>query len=358
VTVAKVAGHNYCVILTVCRYLERVQEVLYRFETQSETVLAAHLPSIAPLLPYPTRVRALDDQSLSNLLQHDVRGIEAPSMSSRFVSASQLYAGALSARSGNVVPRPVSVHDSMSIAPPRRLPYQHRLQTPLPPEIGTLRAIVARFKDPSSFVQCRYAKELEGSIDALQKYIVNRKDLPHNTYPDISTEDITPASKSAAAIAEHIRCALQDSDPQAKWLQSVDLWPRMTAAELLTELRTTSGTKFGKGTKEALVAFGLAISRLQRLLRIQDAQKRRKEQQKRDEWANTGHTNWSPLDYPDWLLLEIDGDILLREEQVQVALATISPESGENSVLQLLMGKGKTSCILRKRHYPPSQWMN
>jgi hypothetical protein len=98
------------------------------------------------------------------------------------------------------------------------------------------------------------------------------------------------------------------------------------------------------------MAFGLAISKLQHLLRIQDAQKRKKEQQERDEWTNVGHTTWNPLEYPDWLLLEIDGDILLREEQVQVALATIAPELGENSVLQLLMGKGKTSCILRE--YP------
>jgi hypothetical protein len=54
------------------------------------------------------------------------------------------------------------------------------------------------------------------------------------------------------------------------------------------------------------------------------------------------------MTFPDWLLLEIDGDILLRAEQVQVALATVSPQTNENSVLQLLMGKGKTSCILRK----------
>jgi hypothetical protein len=152
------------------------------------------------------------------------------------------------------------------------------------------------------------------------------------------------------AILENIRSSLQNYDPQAKWLQMADVWPRLTTIELLTELRTTSGTTFGTGTKEAIVSFGVAISMLQQLLRIQDAQKRCKEQQERDEWENRGHNNWSPITYPDWLLLEIDGDILIREEQVQVALATASPQSDENSVLQLLMGKGKTSCILRKYH--------
>jgi hypothetical protein len=38
--------------------------------------------------------------------------------------------------------------------------------------------------------------------------------------------------------------------------------------------------------------------------------------------------------------LEIDSDILIREEQIDVAHAIIAPESGENTVLQLNMGKG------------------
>lgn len=149
-------------------------------------------------------------------------------------------------------------------------------------------------------------------------------------------------------IVDEVRQDLATQDPQARWLQLVDLWPAMTVADLLTELRTTSDNSFGYGTKEALVSLGLAVTKLQQMLRIQDAQKRCKAQQLREEWANCGHTNWDPIDYTDWLLLEIDGDIMIREEQVQVALATIAPASGENSVLQLLMGKGKTSCILRK----------
>jgi hypothetical protein len=338
-------------------YLERVQEVLLRSASQSHSAefqsgsgIVEPFPSVAPLAPYIIRVRADDDQPFSRLLQHDIHGPEVSRMSSVPAPAVRSYAGALSARSGNVVHLPVSAHAPMSIYQATKLPYQHRPPAPLPPEIGTLRAIVKKFKDPSSFVQCRYAKEMEASIDALQKHVLNRKDLGQDTYPEIRNETIIQAKDSAAKIADHIRFTLQASDPQAKWRHSVDLWPRLTATELLTELRNTSGTKFGQGTKEALVAFGLAISKLQHLLRIQDAQKRKKEQQERDEWTNVGHTNWNPLEYQDWLLLEIDGDILLREEQVQVALATIAPESGENSVLQLLMGKGKTSCILRE--YP------
>lgn len=45
--------------------------------------------------------------------------------------------------------------------------------------------------------------------------------------------------------------------------------------------------------------------------------------------------------YPEWLLLEIDNNILIRPLQVEVAKAIISPQSEENSVLQMNMGKGE-----------------
>ncbi|KAF1837673.1 hypothetical protein BDW02DRAFT_107422 [Decorospora gaudefroyi] len=331
-------------------YLERVQGTLSRFSGKivNEEAFTMSKKVAKPLSPsrYPSRSGERDDLSLSRLLQHSVQGHALLSATPPRVQPPNPYAPAFTTRSGNVMQR--SVNTSGFLAPrPNRTPFQSRLaKQPDSPEVEKLKCIVANFKDPNSFVQCRYSKELETSINALQKHISTKKETHHITCPLISTDEIIAARDGAAAAAEKIRRALSAKDPQAKWLQKVDSWHQMTTVELLTELRTTSGTMFGKGTKEALVEFGLAISRWQHLLRISDAQKRRKDQQQRDEWGNEGHTNWSPLAYPDWLLLEIDGDILLREEQIHVAQATISPESGENSVLQLLMGKGKTSCIL------------
>ncbi|KAK1509356.1 uncharacterized protein CCOS01_15450 [Colletotrichum costaricense] len=66
----------------------------------------------------------------------------------------------------------------------------------------------------------------------------------------------------------------------------------------------------------------------------------------KNEMANKGHSNWQPSEHPDWLLLEIEANLMIRPDQVDVALATISPASGCNSVLQMNMGQGKTSCII------------
>jgi hypothetical protein len=101
--------------------------------------------------------------------------------------------------------------------------------------------------------------------------------------------------------------------------------------------------------REALVSYGVLVTTLQQLLRIKHAQLKRDENRQIEEWRNAGHGNWNPLDYPDWLLLEIDSDILIRREQIDVAHAIISPASGSNSVLQMNMGKGEYSRLLTFR---------
>lgn len=97
--------------------------------------------------------------------------------------------------------------------------------------------------------------------------------------------------------------------------------------------------------REGLVSSGVLITTLQRLLRIKDALLKYDKRALFEEWQNAGHENWDPSDIPDWLLLEVDSDILIRREQIDVAHAIISPSSGSNSVLQMNMGKGKITTL-------------
>ncbi|KAG9185573.1 hypothetical protein G6011_06904 [Alternaria panax] len=330
-------------------YLEQVQDILScvtAHRTDANLLLEVK-PDAKPMSSslYSVRSKKYDDQSLSDLMKAQVVNIEGSELTAP-LKTSRLYAGALTVRSGNIAHPSTTMHKFVGAAQVRKAPSHPRVSHPPPREIRTLRSIVANFNDPSSFVQCRYAKEMDASIDALQKHISRVQGTAHGTFPQIVTADIIAARDCAAAAADRIRCSLQGQDPQAKWLQMADTYLNMTTIELLTELRINAGTTFGTGMKEALVAFGVAVTKLQRLFRIQDAQKRWKKQQERDEWENKGHGNWDPVAFSEWLLLEIDGDILIRNEQVDVALATVSPQTNKNSVLQLLMGKGKTSCIL------------
>lgn len=93
--------------------------------------------------------------------------------------------------------------------------------------------------------------------------------------------------------------------------------------------------------KEAITKYAESITQLQYLMRVFDAQRKQDSRRLQEELQNPGHGNWKVQDYPDWILLEIDANIYIRDDQVDVARATISPPSGSNSVLQMNMGQGK-----------------
>lgn len=219
--------------------------------------------------------------------------------------------------------------------------------------VGELLQLVAPYESSTSMVHRRYGLELQGSIKALVKRLNHPNPAQEPFNPTKLAKNLVTADRTWRMIMEQMRGALRRQDAPAKWLDLVGLWPRVTIRTLLSELRSTSGARFGVGVKKTLIDLGLAITRCQRLLRIQRASSNGRSQQLSEERVNAGHTNWKAEDHVDWLILEIDNDIMLRPEQVDVALATISPQSGENSVTQLLMGKGKTSCILRKTASQP-----
>jgi hypothetical protein len=216
----------------------------------------------------------------------------------------------------------------------------------MPKQLRELDLLVAPYACSDSMVHRRYGAELKNSIKA--EYIRLSQPTRHEDAfnPTKLANDLSAAKASLDFKLKQLSDVLQQGHVQSRWLTLAGLWPKVTILTLLREMRSTSGSALGKGVQKVLIDLGLAITTYQRLLRIQDNANNRRSQQMLDERANLGHTTWSPEDHIDWLLLEIDSDILIRPEQVDVALATIAPQTGQNSVVQLLMGKGKTSCIL------------
>ncbi|XP_065674638.1 uncharacterized protein LOC136091250 [Hydra vulgaris] len=62
------------------------------------------------------------------------------------------------------------------------------------------------------------------------------------------------------------------------------------------------------------------------------------------EMINVGHENWIPSSNPEWLILELEANFLIRPIQIDVAQSMIN--ANENFVQQLNMGEGKTSVIV------------
>ncbi|CAL8123847.1 unnamed protein product [Orchesella dallaii] len=66
----------------------------------------------------------------------------------------------------------------------------------------------------------------------------------------------------------------------------------------------------------------------------------------RKELDNAGHVNWSPKEFPEWLLLELELDVMIRPVQVDVARQMMNMPDGKSGVMQLNMGEGKTTVIV------------
>lgn len=127
------------------------------------------------------------------------------------------------------------------------------------------------------------------------------------------------------------------------------LWPRISSMSLLQLLSGNASIVLSPGWKHVLVTYGKAITLLQRSERLRGHDPKACVDGNGDfakETANTGHQQWDPIQQPDWLLIEIENNFLVRPVQIKIALKMISPPSSKNTVMQLFMGEGKTSVIV------------
>ncbi|RKF57979.1 putative p-loop containing nucleoside triphosphate hydrolase [Erysiphe neolycopersici] len=209
-----------------------------------------------------------------------------------------------------------------------------------------LQEIIQNLSTSNIIIEKQYAKDLSQSLDKFQAKIqVSRKS------PQILTNNLSQAIENAQEVTRRKLKYIQDCcenfmSIRSKWLKRAGLWPCISSVSLLESLRSRTNCKFGPRVKEYLIDYAISITKLQQLYRIHDAIVKQNYNQVSQEVENLGHENWDPMFYPDWLLLEIDGNFLIRPKQVDVAREIICPTTRKNSVLQLNMGQGKTSCIM------------
>ncbi|XMA17316.1 hypothetical protein WAI453_010107 [Rhynchosporium graminicola] len=122
------------------------------------------------------------------------------------------------------------------------------------------------------------------------------------------------------------------------------LLPRLSPSILLKLLARFNEVVLSAEWKVALVRYALAIAAMQKAERLVACGER--DSDILIALTNGGHTNWDPEEYPEWLLLELENNILIRPEQAQIAREMIDPQSGANSIMQLNMGLGKSSVIV------------
>ncbi|KAF5988514.1 hypothetical protein FCOIX_423 [Fusarium coicis] len=214
------------------------------------------------------------------------------------------------------------------------------------PEVNTLRRIIQRLVSSRLTSQRAYGEDLLVSLAALARPQQRGKE-PHSRPQMASVEgEITRCRQLLREQQDKIEHLVSKSDEGFAWLSKGQLWPCFSPVAILEQLRNGNRSRVPHVLVNRIVEYGVLTTRLQRYLRIEDASLRRDERWFEENFDIEGHSNWNPLKYPEWLLLEIDNNMLIRPIQFEVAHAIISPPSMSNSVLQMNMGQGKTSCIM------------
>ncbi|KAL8669967.1 MAG: hypothetical protein Q9168_005470 [Polycauliona sp. 1 TL-2023] len=214
-----------------------------------------------------------------------------------------------------------------------------------------LRSLVTRFGANNDHIdnplRSRYKADLLASIDALQAH--SETVWPHAVEPVIAAKVCTSFGEYRSNLEtsfDRLCFYLRSDRPCEKMLKAAGLWPRLCVRDLLALIAETSSVKVKKEWRDRIVAMGIEITVLQRARRLILAAEKGDALAFYQELGNAGQCGWSAYERPDWLLMEIQNDFLIRPVQVSVAMEMVEPSSSSNTLMQLNMGEGKSSVII------------
>ncbi|KAH7047461.1 hypothetical protein B0J12DRAFT_756007 [Macrophomina phaseolina] len=191
-----------------------------------------------------------------------------------------------------------------------------------------------------------YAADFASSLEAFQRS--KAAQLPQSI--PITESEIQDHRKilykKLLQTTEMLSNTLKPKDRKSEVLEKAGLWPRTTVPSFLACLSSKKLNPLRPEWKQALTMLGETVSLLQRAERLLQAFKRGDNASFYKEVDEPGRLGWKALDYPDWLLIELENNITIRHLQALVAKEMMYPGSDSNSVLQLNMGEGKSSTIV------------
>lgn len=210
-----------------------------------------------------------------------------------------------------------------------------------------LEDIISRFSSKKDETRITYGNELLASFQALKPTLADSLEYQNLSCAlDVYQREI---EQHENLFFQRILKKLQpERGKSAELLLSMGgLWPCVTPRVLLSRLSHLHISTLQESWKRALLAYGDAITEHQRANRLLTFVELGNQVALRKEMSNKKNDGWSPNERPDWRLLEIENDFLIRPIQARVANEMIAPSSKNNNfVMQLNMGEGKSSVII------------
>ena len=243
-------------------------------------------------------------------------------------------------------------------APSARL--QHDLQLPIAEnragdmeepsnDLENILSIISDFSLRNDGFRLDYGKELLSSLKAFNMMSVS----PPEPEYSCSLEDLrTYRSKLERFKDWHFDRILEILQPRPAQtrellLSLAGLWPYITPRTLLSRLSYVHYSKLHDTWRRSLLAYADSIVTYQKGLRLLTFSESGNHLAFCKEVRNSKNNGWSPYEQPDWRLMEIENDFLIRPIQARVAYEMIAPSAGnKNFVMQLNMGEGKSSVII------------
>ncbi|KAK1043786.1 hypothetical protein LTR74_018390 [Friedmanniomyces endolithicus] len=213
-----------------------------------------------------------------------------------------------------------------------------------------LRTLVDRLEATAadSKYEKAYVNDLRDSISALQQsqyqYTLTKCD---NVQQDVALHLGVCRMQVGSVYELLVRAVLPQSIQRlyrADPLWSARQWPRVSPTFFLEQLQRSKWSALSSHWRDAIVQYGIALTAFQRAERLFNVARPGSDVDLISELRNTGHVNWSPHDYPESLLLEIESGVIIREVQEQIA--SQMRNSRGNAVMQLNMGEGKSSLLI------------
>ncbi|KAL8755210.1 MAG: hypothetical protein Q9184_004869 [Pyrenodesmia sp. 2 TL-2023] len=214
-----------------------------------------------------------------------------------------------------------------------------------------LRSLIINFDTGSqtydTLLRTQYKNDLLKSLDAFQTHeeTISPSEIPHYTQKR-ATGHLDLCQRQCLLGLDLLCGELQPQEPVFEMLKIAGLWPRLRLRDFLSAISSVSPTVAPPEWKKGIVALGIGVTVMQRARRLVLAAEKGDALSFFKEFENPGRLGWSAHDRPDWLLVEIENDLLVRPIQARVALEMIEPSTSANTLMQLNMGEGKSSVII------------
>ena len=180
-----------------------------------------------------------------------------------------------------------------------------------------------------------YANALRQSITAYQQLPIENRAC--------NTAEYKLCLQDLGSLMQDMKSSLGPISEKDRVLLKSGLWPRITPRNLLDMLTLSRRDSLNGQWKEAIVEYAKAVTMVQRAKRIGKLGQKECEAERERELTNTGRIGWNPTENMDWLLVELESNLLVRPIQTKIAAEMLRPAVGHNSVMQLNMGEGKSS---------------